>query len=99
VLATALSPDGKSLAAILSRPEGASAAAQFRRGHPRVQSLMWTSDNGSKIIVLGAQPGRKKGSFTGRVFIPTPAGQTAGVTTGNQYTPPPWPDNVVDAAW
>jgi len=61
--------------------------------------VLWTNDNGSKIIVLGAQPGRKKGSFSGRVFIPTPAGQTAGVYTGTQYKRLPWPANVVDAAW
>ena len=65
--------------------------------------VLWTNYDGSKIIVLGAQPGPKTGGFNasaGKVVItPTPAGQTAGVYSGIHYTPLPWPANVVDAAW
>jgi hypothetical protein len=61
--------------------------------------VLWTNDNGSKIIVLGAQPGPKKGGLHGQIFTPTPSGQTAGIYDGTRYTPIPWPANVVDAAW
>ncbi len=61
--------------------------------------VLWTNYNGSKMIVLGGQPGPKTGGFNGRVFTPTPVGQTAGVYSGTHYSPLPWPANVVDAAW
>jgi hypothetical protein len=60
--------------------------------------VLWTNFNGSKFIVLGAKPGPKRGCAH-HVFCPEPSGQTAGVYSGTQYTPLPWPANVVDAAW
>jgi hypothetical protein len=59
--------------------------------------LAWTNDSGSKIIVVGAQPG-------------TPANHpkypfelehypTAGIYAGGRYTPIPWPHGIFDAAW
>ncbi len=70
----------------------------FLEGHTTgagPDDVLWTNYNGSKIIVIGAQPGPK----TGGPFTPIPSGQTAGVYDGTQYTPLPWPANVVDAAW
>ncbi len=70
----------------------------FLEGHTTgagPDDVLWTNDDGSKIIVLGAQPGPK----TGGPFTPIPSGQTAGVYSGTQYTPLPWPANVIDAAW
>jgi dipeptidyl aminopeptidase/acylaminoacyl peptidase len=61
--------------------------------------VLWTNYDGSKIIVLGAQPGPDKGDLDGNTFTPAAAGQTAGVYSGTQYTPVRWPANVVDAAW
>ncbi len=40
-------------------------------------------------------------SYDGSRFVVVSArpGNTAGIYSGNQYTPLPWPANVVDAAW
>ncbi len=70
----------------------------FLEGHTTgagPDDVLWTNYDGSKIIVLGAQPGPK----TGGTFTPIPSGQTAGVYSGAHYTPLPWPANVIDAAW
>jgi hypothetical protein len=74
----------------------------FTEGHPTgagPDDVLWTNDNGSKIVVLGAHRGPKTGGLKGDVFSPAASGQTAGVYTGTRYTPLPWPANVVDAAW
>jgi hypothetical protein len=88
--------------AATGRATGINQVVTFTEGHRTgagPDDVVWTNDNGSKIIVLGARPGPKTGSFNSHAFIPTPAGQTAGIYTGTRYTPLPWPANVVDAAW
>jgi hypothetical protein len=45
--------------------------------------VLWTSYDGSKVIVVDIRPG-------------TP---NAGVYSGGHYTPIPWPANIVAAAW
>jgi len=73
-------------------------APSFTEGHSTgagPDDVLWTNYDGSKIIVLGAQPGPK----TGGTFTPIPSGQTAGIYSGARYTPLPWPANVIDAAW
>lgn len=70
----------------------------FTAGHTTgagPDDVLWTNYNGSKIIVLGGQPGPK----TGGPFTLVPAGQTAGVYSGTHYMPLRWPANVIDAAW
>jgi hypothetical protein len=115
-----ITPDGKTvfierntgaaeLVSTLSRFSAATGSATvvnhvvtFTEGHQTgagPDDVLWTNDNGSKIIVLGAQPGPNKGRLKGHVYYATPAGQTAGVYTGTRYRPLPWPVNVVDAAW
>jgi hypothetical protein len=57
----------------------------------RPEYLLWTNYNGSKFVVFGALLGPP-----GRI---TPTGQTAGIYSGDRYTPIPWPTGVIDAAW
>jgi hypothetical protein len=45
--------------------------------------VMWTSYDGSKVIVANVRPG-------------TP---NASIFSGSRYTPIPWPANIVGAAW
>jgi hypothetical protein len=45
--------------------------------------VLWTSYNGSKVIVADVRPG-----------VPN-----AGIYNGSHYTPIPWPSNIVAAAW
>jgi hypothetical protein len=59
--------------------------------------VLWTNDDGSKLIVLGAPPGTNTG--TAGQLTSVPSGQTAGVYSGHRYTPLPWSAGVVDAAW
>ncbi len=59
--------------------------------------LLWTNNDGSELIVLGARPGNIRG-MAGQLTA-VPSGQTAGVYSGRRYAPLPWPAGVVDAAW
>jgi hypothetical protein len=59
--------------------------------------VVWTNDDGSTFIVLGARPGPIKAA-PGQLTA-TPSGQTAGIYAGSRYAPLPWPAGVVDAAW
>ncbi len=45
--------------------------------------VLWTSYDGSKVIVADVRPG-----------IPN-----AGIYSDSRYTPIPWPANIVGAAW
>ena len=61
--------------------------------------VLWTNNDGSKFIVLGARPGRIKGNLvSGRIAL-EPSGQTAGLYDSGRYTPIAWPANVIAAAW
>jgi hypothetical protein len=74
----------------------------FTAGHPTgagPDDVLWTNNNGSKFIVLGAQPGPDKGSLEGNTFFAALPGQNAGIYDNGHYTPLPWPASVIDAAW
>jgi hypothetical protein len=59
--------------------------------------LAWTNSSGSKIIVIGARPG-KQANHPKFPFL-LEHYPTAGVYTGSRYTPLPWPHGIIDAAW
>jgi hypothetical protein len=48
-----------------------------------VDGVLWTSYDGSKVIVAGVRPGARN----------------AGIYSGGHYTPIPWPANTEYAAW
>lgn len=59
--------------------------------------LAWTNDNGSKVIVVGAQRGTPANHATDPIAEQFYA--AAGIYAGGRYTPIPWPHGVFDAAW
>lgn len=67
------------------------AVIQVLRNANRPGYLLWTNDNGSKIVVFRAE--------TGPPGWMIPSGQAAGIYSGRRYTPLRWPAGVVDAAW
>jgi hypothetical protein len=59
--------------------------------------LAWTNYSGSKIIVVGARPGQQANNPKFPFLLEHYP--TAGVYTGSQYTPLPWPHGIIEAAW
>ncbi len=49
----------------------------------RPDDVLWTSYDGSEVIVANVRPGRPN----------------AGIYSGSRFTPIPWPANIVGAAW
>jgi hypothetical protein len=75
----------------ISATTGKTAAVIQALRNATPEYLLWTNDNGSKLVVLRADV-----AFPGEAV---PSGQAAAIYSGGRNTPLRWPAGVVDAAW